>query len=43
MEDVPVTGVFQVAGLALKNPKLDGIETHEAGVSFRYKNVNLAD
>lgn len=43
MEDVPVTGVFQVAGVALKNPKLTGIETHEAGVTFRYKNLKLED
>lgn len=43
MSEVPVTGVFQVSGVALKNPKVDGIETHLAGVSFRYKNVTKAD
>ncbi|MFI3236654.1 MAG: peptide ABC transporter substrate-binding protein [Lachnospiraceae bacterium] len=43
MEDAPVVAVFQVGGASLIAEGVTGIETHAVGVSYVYKNLDIAE
>ncbi|MEY8468937.1 hypothetical protein [Faecalibaculum rodentium] len=43
LDDEAVSGIYQMGGAVLQNPKVTGIDHHVFGVSNLYKNADVAE